>query len=191
MDSLTHGSFIWLEAVCAERNVARRYTVALSRDLFGASIVEFAWGRIGTKGQGRAVSFASEDEASRFARQLLRRRASAAWLMDAETPRARLLGMLKLERGLNADGVAALCDGGRFAPDPLTDSERAALTTRSTKDAPAHIAGDYPEWLDPQFAAVFGDTRVGEAIAMASRAPLDLRVNTLKASQDKDRKSVV
>jgi predicted DNA-binding WGR domain protein len=77
MDSLTHGSFIWLEAVCAERNVARRYTVALSRDLFGASIVEFAWGRIGTKGQGRAVSFASEDEASRFARQLLRRRASA------------------------------------------------------------------------------------------------------------------
>ena len=77
MDNLTHGSFIWLEAVCAERNVARRYTVALSRDLFGASIVEFSWGRIGTKGQGRAVSFASEDEASRFARQLLRRRASA------------------------------------------------------------------------------------------------------------------
>jgi predicted DNA-binding WGR domain protein len=59
MDNLTHGSFIWLEAICAERNIARRYTVALSRDLFGASIVEFAWGRIGTKGQGRAVSFAA------------------------------------------------------------------------------------------------------------------------------------
>ena len=77
MDSLTHGSFIWLEAVCAERNVARRYTVALSRDLFGATLVEFAWGRIGTKGQGRAVSFACADEAARFARQRLRRRASA------------------------------------------------------------------------------------------------------------------
>lgn len=77
MDTLTHGSFIWLEAVCTERNVARCYTVALSRDLFGASIVEFAWGRIGTKGQGRAVSFACENEASRFARQLLHRRASA------------------------------------------------------------------------------------------------------------------
>jgi predicted DNA-binding WGR domain protein len=77
MDSLTHGSFIWLEAICAERNVARRYTVALSRDLFGASIVEFAWGRIGTKRQGRAVSFASGDDAARFAGQLLRRRASA------------------------------------------------------------------------------------------------------------------
>ncbi len=77
MDSLTHGSFIWHEAICAERNVARRYTVALSRDLFGASIVEFAWGRIGTKGQGRAVSIACEDQASRFSRQLLCRRASA------------------------------------------------------------------------------------------------------------------
>jgi predicted DNA-binding WGR domain protein len=77
MDRLTHGSFIWLEAVCAERNVARRYAVALSRDLFGTSIVEFAWGRIGTKGQGRAVSFACEQEAACFARQLLRRRASA------------------------------------------------------------------------------------------------------------------
>lgn len=77
MDSLNHGSFVWLEAVCGERNIARRYTVALSQDLFGASIVEFAWGRIGTKGQGRAVSFACADEASRFARHLLRRRASA------------------------------------------------------------------------------------------------------------------
>jgi len=77
MDTLAHGSFIWLEAVCAERNVARRYTVALSRDLFGASTVEFGWGRIGTKGQRRAVSFAGEDAAARFARQLLRRRASA------------------------------------------------------------------------------------------------------------------
>ncbi|PKP96586.1 MAG: molybdate metabolism regulator [Alphaproteobacteria bacterium HGW-Alphaproteobacteria-13] len=77
MDNLTNGSFIWLEAICAERNVARHYAVAMSRDLFGTSIVEFAWGRIGSRGQGRVVSFTSEVEATRFARQLLRRRASA------------------------------------------------------------------------------------------------------------------
>jgi len=93
--------------------------------------------------------------------------------------------MLKLERGLDVDAVAALCDGGRFAPEPLTDLERAAFTSRSLKDAPAHIAGDYPEWLDPQLAAVFGDARAEEAVAMASRAPLDLRVNTLKAKHEK------
>jgi 16S rRNA (cytosine967-C5)-methyltransferase len=116
---------------------------------------------------------------------VLRRRASSAFLMDADTPRARLLGMLKLERGMEIDAIAALCDGGRFAPAPLDDAERTALTSRSLEGAPAHIAGDYPEWLDSHLASVFGEDRVAEATAMASRAPLDLRVNTLKAKREK------
>src|SRR3954447_21342595 len=116
---------------------------------------------------------------------VLRRRSSSAWLMDDDTPRARVLGMLKLERGMDADAIAALCDGGRFAPEPLSDAERAALTSRSLEGAPAHIAGDYPEWLDGYLADVFGDDRIAEATAMASRAPLDLRVNTLKAKREK------
>jgi 16S rRNA (cytosine967-C5)-methyltransferase len=115
----------------------------------------------------------------------LRRRSSSAWLMEAETPRARLLGMLRLERGLSTEAIADLCDGGRFAPGALSDPERAALTMRTLDGAPAPIAGDYPEWLDPHLAAVFGDDRAAEAAAMASRAPLDLRVNTLKAKRDK------
>ncbi|MBN9147065.1 MULTISPECIES: RsmB/NOP family class I SAM-dependent RNA methyltransferase [unclassified Nitrobacter] len=116
---------------------------------------------------------------------VLRRQASSAWIMDDDTPRARLLGMLRLERGLHIDAIAALCDGGRFAPQPLSDAERAALASRSVADAPAHIAGDYPEWLDPHLAEIFGDDRAAEAAAMASRAPLDLRVNTLKAKREK------
>jgi 16S rRNA (cytosine967-C5)-methyltransferase len=116
---------------------------------------------------------------------VLRRRASSAFLMDVDTPRARVLGMLKLERGMDAEAIAALCDGSRFAPAPLTEAERSALTARTLDGAPPHIAGDYPEWLDPHLAAVFGDDRVAEATAMASRAPLDLRVNTLKAKREK------
>ncbi len=116
---------------------------------------------------------------------VLRRRASSAWIMEEDTPRARLLGMLKLERGLDADAIATLCDGSRFAPSPLSDGERLALTSRSLEGAPAHIAGDYPEWLDATLALVFGEDRVAEATAMASRAPLDLRVNTLKARREK------
>src|ERR1700733_8297220 len=116
---------------------------------------------------------------------VLRRRASSAWIMDDDTPRARVLGMLRLERSLDADAIAALCDGGRFAPEPLTERERAALTSRSLADAPPHIAGDYPEWVDGYRAEGFGEGRVAEAVAMASRAPLDLRVNTLKAKREK------
>src|SRR6188472_4443607 len=75
---------------------------------------------------------------------VLRRRASSAWVLDSDTPRARVLGMLKVERALDVEAIAALCDGGRFAPQPLTEAQRAALASRSPKDAPAHIAGDYP-----------------------------------------------
>jgi 16S rRNA (cytosine967-C5)-methyltransferase len=116
---------------------------------------------------------------------VLRRRASSAWIMGSDTARARLLGMLHLERKLDADAIAALCDGSRFAPSALSDAERSALTSNSLQSAPAHVAGDYPEWLDPYLAEVFADDRVAEAAAMASRAPLDLRVNTLKAKPEK------
>lgn len=140
------------------------------------------------KDWGRSHRFAgSGDRAaiSGLVFDVLRRRASSAYLMESETPRARLLGMLKLERGLNADAVAALCNGEGHAPPPLTEAERGALTSRTLDGAPSYIAGDYPEWLDPHLAAVFSDERVAEATAMASRAPLDLRVNTLKAKREK------
>jgi len=46
------------------------------------------------------------------------------------------------------------------------------------------VRGDYPEWLDPHLARVFGEERAEEGAALASRAPLDLRVNTLKADRE-------
>ena len=54
----------------------------------------------------------------------------------------------------------------------------------SLDGAPPHIAGDYPEWLDPSFAAVFGEARAEEGAALSSRATLDLRVNLLKSDRD-------
>src|SRR6267142_1179427 len=100
---------------------------------------------------------------------VLRRRASSAWIMDNDTPRAGVLGMLKAERAMDVDAIAALCDGGRFAPEPLSERERAALTSRSTADAPSHIAGDYPEWLDGYLAQVFGDDMVADRPAHRAR----------------------
>ena len=52
------------------------------------------------------------------------------------------------------------------------------------------MLGDYPEWLDPHLARVFGDERAEEGAALASRAPLDLRVNTLKATRDEAARSL-
>jgi 16S rRNA (cytosine967-C5)-methyltransferase len=137
---------------------------------------------------GSAHRFAGSSDRAAIAGlvwDVLRRRASSAWLMDDDTPRSRVLGMLALERGMDVAVIAALCDGGRFAPEPLTEAERLALTSRTLEGAPAPVAGDYPEWLDPYLAQAFGEDRVAEAAAMARRAPLDLRVNTLKARREK------
>src|SRR5712691_140416 len=49
----------------------------------------------------------------------LRRRSSAAYLMGADTPRAVVIGMLVRERGLDADAIARLFDGSRYAPPAL------------------------------------------------------------------------
>jgi 16S rRNA (cytosine967-C5)-methyltransferase len=114
----------------------------------------------------------------------LRRKASSVWIMGADTPRAVLLGMFARERGLDVEAISALSNGGRFAPEPLSDDEHARLRAMSLDGAPPHVVGDYPEWLDANFAATFGDDRVEEAAALASRAPLDLRVNTLKGERD-------
>jgi 16S rRNA (cytosine967-C5)-methyltransferase len=51
-------------------------------------------------------------------------------------------------------------------------------------NAPAYVAGDYPEWLDPHLMRVFGEERAEEGEALASRAPLDLRTNILKSERD-------
>ena len=115
----------------------------------------------------------------------LRRRASSAYLMGADTPRAILLGMLKRERGLDSAAIAKLTDGAKYAPEALNDDERKHLQTADMANAPAYVAGDYPEWLEPHFTQAFGDVRAEEGAALSSRAPLDLRVNTLKAEPDK------
>jgi 16S rRNA (cytosine967-C5)-methyltransferase len=114
----------------------------------------------------------------------LRRRSSAAFLMGAATPRAILLGALKLERGLSPDAIARLADGGRHAPAPPDDAEAKALAGARIDDAPAWVRGDYPEWLDPYFDTVFGKERAEEGAALGSRAPVDLRANTLKGDRD-------
>src|SRR5580692_1658440 len=114
----------------------------------------------------------------------LRRKASSAWLMGETTARAALVGMLHRERGLDTAAIAAMCNGERYAPAPLTSGESAALTADAITNAPPYVQGEYPEWLDAHFARVFGDERGEEGAALANRAPLDMRVNTLKAQRE-------
>jgi len=112
----------------------------------------------------------------------LRRKSSAAWIMGETTPRAMVLGMLRLQRGMNPEAIAGLCSGERFAPEPLSAAEREKLATAGLDGAPAHVAGDFPEWIEPSLQRLLGEDLVPEMQALSTRAPLDLRVNILKVS---------
>src|SRR4051812_7997465 len=101
----------------------------------------------------------------------LRRRSSSAFLMGENSPRAILLGMCRLERGIDASAIARLASGERFAPEPLTEAELRNLTSGTLAGAPANVVGDYPEWLDPHLTRTFGDARAQEAEALSRRAP--------------------
>jgi 16S rRNA (cytosine967-C5)-methyltransferase len=140
------------------------------------------------KAWGAAHRFAGAGDRAAIAGlvyDVLRRKASAACLMGGDRPRAVMLGMLRLERRLDPEAIARLFDGSRYAPTPLDEAERAALEGATLKGAPPWIAGDYPQWLDSELARVFGEERAEEGAALASRAPLDLRVNALKADRDR------
>lgn len=113
----------------------------------------------------------------------LRKSASAAFVMGADNPRAIVLGSLREARGLDAAAIAALCSGEGHAPEPLSDDERGRLEKTTLEDAPDHVRGDYPEWLADKFAEAFGGRAAEEGRGLATRAPVDLRVNILKGDR--------
>lgn len=114
----------------------------------------------------------------------MRWRASSAWRIGSDDPRAWVLGALRWGFGRDAESLERDAYEETHAYTPLTEAERAALATATLDGAPAHVAGDYPEWLDASLARVFGDERAAEGAALAAPAPLDLRVNRLKAKRE-------
>jgi 16S rRNA (cytosine967-C5)-methyltransferase len=114
----------------------------------------------------------------------LRRRASLAHLMADESPRAAILATYAIGWGKGIESLkSALTDP--HAPDALSEAEEAHLAANSLEGAAPHIAADIPEWLTTAFERVFGNNLIEEARALSERAPVDLRVNTIKGDRAK------
>ena len=103
----------------------------------------------------------------------LRRRRSAAWVAGADDGRGLILGALRLD----GQDPAAFFTGARYAPEMLGESERGA--GHDLSDAPRAVRLDVPDWLVADLDEV-GDA---DLAALRDRAPLDLRVNTLKTTR--------
>ena len=154
-------------------------------------------GEIAVRGRAASIALADWGRSHRFAGagdrawignlvfDALRRRQSLAYLMDSEGARSIALAALRHSWGMTPEDIAALCSGERYCPEPLTESEEKGLANSDLSGAPCWVQGDYPEWLQEQFAEAFGDGAVAEGQALSQRAPADLRVNSLKATREK------
>ena len=115
----------------------------------------------------------------------LRRKRSFGAQMGSETPRAIALAAAPSALGLTAAEVIAAADGSPYALEPLSEAEQAGLSREPPADAPAPVLGDFPDWLEPSLRRAFDDEVVPETRGLARRAPVDLRVNTLKADRER------
>jgi len=137
---------------------------------------------------GKAHRFAGSGDRSAIGNlvfDVLRHRLSLAARMGAETPRALVLGAAPAALGITPDELARHVDGSTHSPAALTDDERAGLVRTLSDDTPSHIRADVPEWMMPSLERAFGASAVAEGKALTARAPVDLRVNRLKADRER------
>jgi 16S rRNA (cytosine967-C5)-methyltransferase len=116
---------------------------------------------------------------------VLRRRLSLAAQMGSASPRALVVAAAPQALGLTRENVEAAADGSPYALGPLSEEEKVHLARGLPPGAPPSVAGNIPEWLMPSFERAFGARAAEEGAGLSSRAPVDLRVNTLKASREK------
>lgn len=107
----------------------------------------------------------------------LRRKNSVAAAAGSDQPRGLVLGSLRLVWGKSVDEISAICSE-QFGPGALSADEVLAL------GRDVDPAFELPSWLRPSFERVFGERALEEVQALSQRAPIDLRVNTLKATRD-------
>ncbi|GAB4576990.1 MAG: RsmB/NOP family class I SAM-dependent RNA methyltransferase [Roseibium sp.] len=115
----------------------------------------------------------------------LRNKSSLGARMTDGSPRGLVLATYCLTWGNGIDALTEVLAQDRHAPDPLSQQEMTALTSEQPDTLTAAQRADVPDWLWPKFEAVFGETAVAEGQALATRAPVDLRTNTLKSDRDK------
>ena len=124
---------------------------------------------------------------------VLRRHARLAWWLERAghpaTPRARAIANAILADGKSAATVASLFSGGKFAPAPFDAAESrlaAALDTHTLEHPamPDPVRVECPAWAEGPLRDALGDRFVPEMQALLEAAPLDLRVNPVRADRD-------
>ena len=123
----------------------------------------------------------------------LRRRASHAFLMGGDSPRALVLSVAVRDWDEDVEALNADMSADRFGPESLSEDERLNLSKDSASSlahAPREVQADVPGWLESSLEEAFGPDWLEEGRALTGRPPLDMRVNTLKATRERVEKSL-
>ena len=127
---------------------------------------------------------------------VMRHRASCDWwalerglspllMGPMDAARVRLLAYLWLFEKVARDKIGILFSGEKYAPARLSDKERSIFEKLpQLKTLSPWVEGEFPEWLFPFLKRRFGESLKIEMMAFLEQAPLDLRVNTLKATRE-------
>lgn len=121
---------------------------------------------------------------------VLRKQRSLAWRMDSDKPRKLVLAALMESWGMDVAKLQEAFADDRHAPDAPTQEEAARWASRDLKEAPPAVQADCPDWLVPSLEANFDDEWMAEAATLATRPPVDLRANTVKANREKVAKAL-
>ena len=135
---------------------------------------------------GRGHRFAGSGDRSAIGNLVydaLRQKPQIAAQMGSDSSRALVLGVASTLWGLEVDEIeAAMAE--KFGPGPLSDQELSAIKTPLAAKQPVWVSGNFPQWLAPSYTSAFGEDAARQGAALAERAPVDLRVNSLKTSRD-------
>ena len=106
---------------------------------------------------------------------------------DRRAVRALIYAVIRAIGERPASGRAAMLGYARAAEPALLelfDGAGPHVPARIASGEPEALPSPLPAWLTEPLAARFGERRDAEVAALLARAPLDLRVNTLKADRD-------
>ncbi|MEJ8475963.1 RsmB/NOP family class I SAM-dependent RNA methyltransferase [Roseibium algae] len=115
----------------------------------------------------------------------LRHKSSLTARTGSSEPRMQILGTYVFAWGNGIDRLKEVLGEDPHSPEALNEAEESALANESVDDLEPEVAADVPAWLWPYFEAAFGDNAVNEGKALATRAPIDLRTNSLKSDREK------
>lgn len=124
---------------------------------------------------------------------VLRHRSSLEWWIDRLNQRVHgrsfVFAALVLRKEYNPETIKSVPKDSQYSPPPflpeeITMIEELVRHNIDHPEMPDHVRLNYPQWLEENLRASFGESFDAALLALNEQASTDLRVNTLKTTRE-------